>query len=198
MPVDAAASIYAGVAAYLQDEVWSIQSFMEDIQNVLQVIRDRLNGFLRQSLQLTEDIAVLSNLKNADGSQSPFVANKIVLSLANVEQTTNQAAPVRGVPASGPGERAPFVLTNLYLLILANFTGERYATGLGMISRVIGFFQDNPVLNHANLPGLDAAIDNLSVDFINLDASQLSLNMEMAGTTCLPTAMYRVRIAPRR
>jgi Pvc16 N-terminal domain len=162
---------------------------MEDIQNVLELVRDRLNGFLRESLQVTEDVAVLSNLREADGTQPPFVENRLVLSLAKIEQSTSNSVPVRGVPR---------VSTNLYLLILANITGERYPTGLSMISRVIGFMQDNPVLNHASLPGLDATIESLSFEFVDLDASQWSLYLEMAGTTYLPAAMYRVRIAPHR
>jgi hypothetical protein len=89
-------------------------------------------------------------------------------------------------------------LTNLYVLIRANFTGENYPTGLGLISRVIGFMQETPVLNHSNLPGLDAAIESLSFEFVNLDASQWSIYLKMAGTTYLPAVMYRVRIAPHR
>lgn len=172
---------------------------MEDIQSVLELVRDRLAGFLRQSLDTTETIAVLSNLRDGDGALLSVVENKVVLSLANIEHRTTQSVPVRGAPSSGPGVRfPPVVSSNLYLLILANFTGENYPTGLGLISRVIGFIQDNPVMNHSNLSGLDAAIESLSFEFVNLDASQWRLYMEMAGTTYLPAAMYRVRIAPRR
>ena len=115
--------------------------------------------------------------------QSPLLRKiKVVLSLVNIEQSTSQSVPVRGGPPTGPGVRfPPLVLTNLYVLILANFMGENYPTGLGLISRVIGFMQDNPVLNHSSLPGLDAAIDSLSFEFVNLDASQWSLYLKMAG-----------------
>jgi hypothetical protein len=167
---------------------------MEDIQSVLEVFRDRLNGFLTQSLQLTEPVVVLSNLRDVDGAVPSAVENKIVLSLANIEQNLSQSAPVRGVPSGG----RPLILTNLYLLILAHFTDDRYPTGLGLISRIIGFLQDNPVFNHSSMPGLDAAVDSLSFEFVNLDATQWSLYLEMAGVTYLPAAMYRVRIAPHR
>jgi hypothetical protein len=172
---------------------------MENIQNVLESFLGRLNGFLSESLQVTEVVAVLSNLRDGDGAQPSVVENRLVLSLANIEQSTSQSVPVRGAPSSGPGVRfPPLVLTNLYLLILANFTGERYPTGLDLLSRVIGFMQNNPVLNHSNLPGLDAAIESLSFEFVNLDASQWRIYLEMAGTTYLPAVMYRVRIAPHR
>jgi hypothetical protein len=36
------------------------------------------------------------------------------------------------------------------------------------------------------------------MEFVNLDASQWSLYLQMAGTMYLPAAMYRVRIAPHR
>jgi len=170
---------------------------MEDIQNILEVVRFRLDGFLRESLQLPEAVAVLSNLRDADGTSSAIVENKLVLSLANIEQSTIQSLPIRGGPSGGQGAR-PFVATNLYLLILANFTGENYPTGLGLISRVIGFMDNNPILSHADIPGLDAAIESLSFEFVNLDASQWSLYLQMAGTTYLPAAMYRVRIVPHR
>jgi len=172
---------------------------MEDIQNVLELVRDRLAGFLRQTLDTTETLAVLSNLRDGDGTVPSIAENKVVLSLVNIEQSTSQSVPVRGGPPTGPGVRfPPLVLTNLYVLILANFMGENYPTGLGLISRVIGFMQDNPVLNHSSLPGLDAAIDSLSFEFVNLDASQWSLYLKMAGATYLPAAIYRVRIAPHR
>jgi hypothetical protein len=175
---------------------------MEDIQNVLELVRDRLAGFLRQSLDTTETVAVLSNLREGDGTVPSIAENRVVLSLANIEQSTSQSVPVRGGPPTGPGVRfPPLVLTNLYLVILANFTGERYPSGLGMISRVIGFFQDNPVLNRSNLPDLDAAIDSLSFEFVNLDATQWSLYLKMpvrpiyrrrcTGCASLPTDRLR-------
>jgi hypothetical protein len=172
---------------------------MENIQSALELFRDRLNGFLTESLKLTEVAVVLSNLRDADGGQPPMVENRIVLSLTNIEQNINQSVPVRSVPSGGQDARSPpFASTNLYLLVLANFTGERYPNGLGLISKVIGFLQDNPIFNRSNLPGLDATIESLSFEFVNLDAAQWSLYLEMAGVTYLPAAMYRVRIAPRR
>jgi hypothetical protein len=172
---------------------------MENIHNVLETFLARLNGFLSKSLQATEAVAVLSNLRDGDGTQPSVVENRLVLSLANIEQSTSQTVPVRGGPSSGPGVRfPPLVLTNLYLLILANFTGERYPTGLELLSQAIGFIRDNPVLNQSNTPGLDTAIESLSLEFVNLDASQWTHYLEMAGTTYLPAAMYRVRITPHR
>ena len=173
--------------------------WMENIHNVLETFLARLNGFLSKSLQATEAVAVLSNLRDGDGTQPSVVENRLVLSLANIEQSTSQTVPVRGGPSSGPGVRfPPLVLTNLYLLILSNFTGERYPTGLELLSQAIGFIRDNPVLNQSNTPGLDTAIESLSLEFVNLDASQWTHYLEMAGTTYLPAAMYRVRITPHR
>jgi hypothetical protein len=171
---------------------------MEDIQSVLELVRFRVDGILRESLQLSEAVAVLSNLRDGDGTSPALIENKLVLSLANIEQSTIQSVPIRGVPSSGQGSRPPAVLTNLYLLILANFTGERYPTGLRLISQVIGFMENNPVWNHSDLPGLDATIESLSFEFVNLDASQWSFYLQMAGTTYLPAVMYRVRIAPHQ
>jgi hypothetical protein len=60
---------------------------MEDIQNVLELVRDRLAGFLRQSLDTTETVAVLSNLREGDGTVPSIAENRVVLSLANIEQS---------------------------------------------------------------------------------------------------------------
>lgn len=172
---------------------------MQNIQSVLELFRDRLNGFLRGSTQQTEDLVVLSNLVNADGTRASITADKIVLSLSNIEQMTTLSSSTQAVSSGNPGAHfSPPVFTNLYLLIFANFADESYPIGLDLISRVIGYLQDNPIFDQSNLPGLDPAIEKLSFEFVNLDASQWSHYLRMSGVTYLPAIMYKVRMLPFR
>jgi hypothetical protein len=92
----------------------------------------------------------------------------------------------------------PPLYINLFLLFFANFSEKNYPMGLGMISRTIAFFQENPYFNHQNLPDLPAPIDNLAFEFSNLDAQGLSYLMGLAGVNYLPSVYYKVRMLPFR
>jgi Pvc16 N-terminal domain len=172
---------------------------MQNIKNALELFRDRLNGFIRGATQRNEDVVVLSNLMNSDGARALVAQDKIVLSLANIHLSTNPTISTRGVSSGDEDARfSPPVFTDLYLLILANFATGSYSCGLDLISRVIAFVQDNPVLDHSNVPGLDHDIDSLSFEFVNLDASQWSHYLRMAGVSYLPAVMYKLRMLPFR
>ncbi|GAC1415370.1 MAG: hypothetical protein NVSMB62_02890 [Acidobacteriaceae bacterium] len=164
---------------------------MVNIQNVLERVRETLDGFLKESMQGTEDFVVLSNLVNSDGTRSSNTTNKIVVSLANIEQIS-VAAGIRGPQVS------PSVTTDLYVSIFAKFEDGWYAVGLDLIARVMGYLQSHPILGRSDNPGLDAGIERLSFEFVNLDAAQWSDYLRMAGVNYLPATMYKVRIQPVR
>jgi hypothetical protein len=191
---------FTSYAAYTRNQI-RVHPSMENIQSVLELFRNRLNSFLAEALHLNEDVVVLSNLTASDGASSPQVAGKVVLSLANIEQNMTLSPSVRGVSSghsvsSGQDALPPPVFSDLYLLVLANFGEGNYPSGLNLISRVIGFVRDNPIFTQSNLPGLDPAIDRLSFEFVNLDASQWSHYLRMAGVTYLPAVMYKLRMHP--
>lgn len=164
---------------------------MTNIRNVLESIRKTLDSFLKDSVQRAEDFVVVSNLTNSDGTRPSITSNKVVLSIANIEQVAG-AAGIRGPQGT------PSVTTDIYLSVFANFEDGSYVDGLDMLSRVMGYLQDNPILSQANVPGMDSGIERISLEFVNLDAVQWSCYMRMFGITFLPAIMYKVRIVPVR
>jgi hypothetical protein len=171
---------------------------MNIIQTSLTLIRDRLNEYFQAADPSPDAWVTLSNIVEQNGQMLDSTRNKIVIFLANIQQDTtistwNPAKPVAG---------AKFVLVppplyvNLYLLIYANFGGHNYPQGVGMISKAIQFFQENPYFTHRNLPGLPTAVDQLAFELTNLDAVGLSYLMGLAGVKYLPSLYYKVRTFP--
>jgi hypothetical protein len=152
----------------------------------------QLNQYLRGLLNTAEDIVTVSNLLGPDGVPAPNVNNRIALFLSSVERdTTSQRLPehsVRGL--SGPG---PLFL-NLYVMAVANFTGNNYPEALKFLSLVIAFFHGRPVLDHSNCPELDQGIDKLILDIENTPPQAMSNIWGVLGGRYLPSVLYRVRM----
>ena len=159
-------------------------------------IAGELNQHLKRSFGLTEDLVVISNILEQDGSVASLVNNKIVVSLVNIEK---DSLPYRQKAALNVGSnriasKSPPVFFNLYLLFASCFVGSNYREGLKFISNTIGFFQNQPVFDRHNTPGLDKGIDKLMLDIENLSMHDLSGLWGMLSGKYLPSIMYKVRM----
>lgn len=159
-------------------------------------IAGELNQYLKRSFDLTEDLVVISNILEQDGSVSTHVNNKIVVSLVNIEK---DSVPYRQKSAVNVGANrtlstAQPVYFNLYLLFASCFAGNNYREGLKFISNTIAFFQGQPVFDRHNTPGLDRNIDKLILDIENLNMHDLSGMWGMLSGRYLPSIMYKVRM----
>lgn len=159
-------------------------------------IAGELNQHLKRSFDLTEDLVVISNILEQDGSVATHVNNKIVVSLVNIEK---DAVPYRqksavNIGASRTLSSAQPVFFNLYLLFASCFVGSNYREGLKFISNTIGFFQSQPVFDRQNTPGLDKSIARLILDIENLNMHDLSGLWGMLSGRYLPSIMYKVRM----
>lgn len=159
-------------------------------------IAGELNQYLKRSFDLTEDLVVISNILEQDGSVATHVNNKIVVSLVNIEK---DSVPYRHKgPVNAGANRftvsSPPVFFNLYLLFASCFVGSNYREGLKFISNTIGFFQSQPVFDRHNTPGLDRGIDKLILDVENLNMHDLSGLWGMLSGRYLPSIMYKVRM----
>lgn len=156
----------------------------------------QLNQHFRNNFQLIEDVAVVSNLVELDGSVAPGASNKLVLTLVNIEKDT---LPFRPASASrGRDERllqtsAP-LFVNLYLMMSANFGAGNYAESLKYISHAIAFFQQRPMFDQLNSPGLDERIERLVLDIENLPVPDLNNLWSLLGGRYLPSMYYKVRM----
>ena len=159
-------------------------------------ISGELNQFLKRSFNLDEDVVVVSNILEQDGSVASHVNNKIVVSLVNIEQDT---VPFRQQNLASVGSARsvvsnPPVFFNLYLMFASYFSGNNYHEGLKFISSTINYFQGQPVFDRSNSPGLADNIDKLVLDIENLNMNELSGVWGMLSGKYLPSILYKVRM----
>ncbi|HEX5685279.1 MAG TPA: DUF4255 domain-containing protein [Ideonella sp.] len=166
------------------------------IDAALGLMAGQLNEHLRRRFQLSEDLAVLSNLLEQNGALVPLVANKLVLFLAGVERDTiahrAQGAPL-GLHAQQLVTNAPVYL-NLLVMCAANFSGGNYPEALKFLSSAIAFFQSHQVLDQHTAPGPDSALGRLVLSIENLSSSEMHSLWGIHSGRYLPSVLYRVRM----
>lgn len=155
-------------------------------------LANQLNQFLKRSLTITEDIVVVSNLIDQDGSLAPNLSNKIVMFLTRIERDTMPFRTADGM-ARTTSNTAPIYL-NLYVMVAANFTANNYPDALKFISDVIGFFRKQAIFDRYSTPDLDQKIEKLILDIENLTIHEMSNVWGLLGCKYLPSVLYRVRM----
>lgn len=166
------------------------------IAKTLSQLAAQLNRFLRQSFKLDEDIVLVSNLNEADGSVLTQVNNKLALFLVGIEKeaASRHKTALPDMAFSRSANSAPPLHLNLYLMLAANFNGANYSDALTLLSACISFFQRNPLFTHQNLPELDPAIERLALDMENLTIQDASNLWGMLTGKYLPSVLYKVRM----
>ena len=167
------------------------------IDSTINHISTQLNQHLTRSYDLHEDVVVVSNILEQDGTVSSHVNNKIVVSLVNIQK---DSVPYQKPVAAAAGAkssigRPPPQFFNLYLMFASYFSGNNYQEGLKFISRTIRFFQGQPVFNRQNSPEMDSSIEKLILDIENLSINDLSNLWGVMSGKYLPSVLYRVRMA---
>jgi hypothetical protein len=171
---------------------------MDMIRTVCELIRKQLNTFFQNTDRGDEDWVILSNIVDHDGVLCEAAKNKMVMVLTNITHETIVST-YNSTAKTKTGTYTviqPPLYIDLFLLFFANFYDKRYSQGLGMISRTISFFQQNPWFTHANMPDLDASIDKITMEITNLDLLQVNYLMGMLGTKYLPSVYYKLRMIP--
>lgn len=163
------------------------------IDAALKHVRDQLNQFLKRSFGLNEDVVVLSNILDQDGSLAASVNDKLVVFLVNIER---DRTPANG---SGGGFSAARAVTgavpihlNIYTMISGNF--RDYVESLKFLSNTVSFFQRYPVLDGHNTPDLDRRIDKLVMEIENLSIHDLSTLWGVLSGRYLPSVFYKIRM----
>lgn len=169
---------------------------MAILQVTLDLLRTRLDASFQVSDPRSEDWVALTNPVDLDGRVFEGARNKMVMALAGLQSDTTVGAFPTTFPVTGDQfvRTAPPLHLNAWVVFFANFTENNYVTGLGMLSRTIAFFQQNPVFTRDRLPGLPDQVDKIAMDFVNLDLLQTNHLMGMFGLKYLPSALYRLRM----
>ena len=165
------------------------------IDAALTQIASQLNVHLRHRFQVSEDLAVLSNLLEQNGTLVPLIANKLVLFLVGVEQDAYAHRAIgMGLNAQGQLRGAEPVYLNLLMMCAANFSGSNYPEALKFLSGAIHFFHERPVLDHQNTPELDARLDKLVLNIENLSSAEMHSLWGIHSGRYLPSVLYRIRM----
>lgn len=173
---------------------------MGNIQTTLELIRQKLNEAFRNADPRNEDWVILSNIVDQEGQAYEQAKDKVVMFLANIKYETiiSTYNPTVATKSSQYAMITPPLYIDLFLLFFANFNDKNYPEGLGVISKTISFFQQNPLFTRENLPGLDDEIDKLTFEMVNLEMTDLNYLMGMIGAKYLPSIYYKVRVIPFR
>jgi len=160
------------------------------IHNVLPVLGDQLNDYLKSEYGLSEDRVIISSLIDYKGNPVLGTENKITVFLLNIEEEKSLR---NGHFQSNPGMNPPISI-NLYVMFAATFSGENYAESLKFISSVISFFQGKTIFDKQNSPLLSDNIDRLSAELVNMDLNQLNNLWGSLGARYVPSLIYKFRI----
>ena len=166
------------------------------INSAIGHITRQLNQYLGRTFSLNEDIALISNIAEQDGTVAVNVNNKVAVFLVNVEKDETPGY-FKEQGFLGGQENIithPPLHLNLFLMFSANFGGPNYPEALKFLSHTIGFFQKNPVFTHQNSPDLDPRIDKLILDIENLNIKDLSSLWSIISGKYQPSVLYRVRM----
>ncbi|MDX8399513.1 MAG: DUF4255 domain-containing protein [Gallionellaceae bacterium] len=157
-------------------------------------VANQLNQFLKRSFDLSEDVVVLSNIMEQDGTLAPNINNKLVVFLVNVEKDAASSRQTNFGGFDRSSSTYPPVLLNLYVMVAANFSNNNYSEALKFLSNTISFFQRQPVFDHQVTPDLDRRIDKLALDIENLNFQDLSSLWGMLSGKYQPSILYKVRM----
>lgn len=159
-------------------------------------IATSVDQHLMRTFDLNENVVVISNILEQDGTVAAHVDNKIVASLVNIEKDSVPIAQQHTAGASGVRSivTSPAIHFNLYLMFASYFSGSNYKEGLKFISNTISYLQGRNVFDRHNSPGLDRGIDKLVLDIENLDITDLSNLWGILSGRYLPSVLYKVRM----
>ncbi|WP_416762670.1 DUF4255 domain-containing protein [Roseateles sp. So40a] len=164
------------------------------IDAALQQVAQQLNQHLRHRLGADEDLVALTNLLEQNGGPVPLAQNKLVMFLAGIERdmVAHRAAAPGGLPSRL--QTPDPVYLNLLVMCAANFSGTNYTEALKCLSAAIAFFQSRPVMDHQNCPGMDSALERLTLNIENLSSAEMHSLWSIHSGRYLPSVLYRIRL----
>ena len=113
------------------------------IDTAINHIASSTNQYLMRVFDLHEDVVVVSNILEQDGTVATHVDNKIVVSLVNIEKDSLPLVQqnIRSSSASRVPDTNLPIHFNLYLMFASYFSGGNYQEGLKFLSNLISYFK---------------------------------------------------------
>lgn len=165
------------------------------IDKTMQFLQEQLNGYLRQRFPGESELAVLSGIANPDGTPSDKIANKVVLTLINVEResvASNSSARYRP-DGDAMARITPPLNINLLILVSASFDSN-YTDSLKALSSVLRFFQGHPIFTRQTAANLPDSLERLSVEWTDMDLQSIYNLWSVLGGRYMPSVVYKARM----
>lgn len=165
------------------------------IDVALGFIREQLDDALRSRFSVNDEMVVLSAITALDGNIDAGIANRVVLTLVNIEREAMVPALSPTPDLADVSSRAlPRLNLNFDLLISSPF--RQYTDSLKYLSAVLDFFHDHPLFSPENSPDLTDRAISLSLEMENLDRRAMNDVWSLRGGNYYPSVVYKVRLMP--
>lgn len=164
------------------------------INKALQFVKEILDQFLRNRYGLQESMVLVNRIIDNTGAVPSANANKVVISLINIEKETlkqfygrNQKMTDGNYADIHPSERY-----NLYLLISANY--DDYNETLKFLNASIRFFQVHPAVTAESYSNIPKGIDKLEFEIEKITYHQMHSLWTAMGAHYQPSLIYKLRL----
>ncbi|MCB0725935.1 MAG: DUF4255 domain-containing protein [Ignavibacteriae bacterium] len=155
----------------------------------LQFIRDEINKFIQQKLNIIDSVKLDNISKVLEDSSAE---KKIYLSLINLEEDRISRNPENFIKIDNKViYKSPKLHLNLYCLFVTN---QNYEEGLKQLSLIFQFFQYRNVFTPVNFPSMDPGIEKLVFELYSLNFEQLNQIWGMLGGKYFPSVLYKMRV----
>ena len=163
------------------------------IQNALSSITKDLDNFIKGKFSVQESKVVLNGLVDNSGQFPIENQDKLVVTFTSLRQeafSTNYSPARRQERLNAP--------VNLGVNVLISACFNQYEESLRYLSLVFNFFQGKPLFTSANTPGLNPAFENITIEALDLNQSELNALWARIGTHYRPSLYYKIRMISTR
>lgn len=164
------------------------------IDRAVVFLRDQLNvAFAASSIGGTEDAVTFPEGDKLDPPTLKTDQINALLVALEQDHLMRRNDPFARTLSDGSTVRAgPEIRLNLMVLFVARF--HVYEAGLAALSRVLAYFQGNPVFIGATAPALDPRIERLTVELHSLDMSEQNDLWGALRLAYHPSLLFKVRM----
>ena len=164
------------------------------IEQALVFTKNILDQYLQNKYGISDSIVLINNITSADGSIPQQNQNKVIISLINIEQETNQPYYNRKnqLPNGDYVNSTPNDRFNLDLLITAMF--DDYNETLKFLNASIMFFQANQSVEPESYSNLPPGINKLNFILEQLNYSQMHSLWTALGAKYTPSVVYKMKM----
>ncbi len=150
-----------------------------------------MNDYFIRSFALAEDCVIVSAISNSDGTIATNTANKIVITLVNIQEDVaiknNIGIRNRTLPDLPVAESL-----NLYFIIAANF--PNYKESLQFIFNAINFLKQKSIFTPSETNGLTENIEKFIIEMVNMPTENVLHLWAGLGAGYMPSAIYKMRL----